>query len=48
MNVYQCSNNMKIGVKPFEVVVYEGTKKINSIGLERIKNVYLEEKKVVL
>lgn len=39
---------MKIGVKPFEVAVYEGSKKVNSIGIDRIKNVYMEDKKVIL
>lgn len=37
-----------VGVKPFEIAIYEKCKKISSISIKRIKNVYLTEKKVVL
>ena len=49
MNVYFFTKtNQKLGIKPFEIILYDGPKILYSIGFKRVKNVYLNKNKVVL
>ena len=49
MNVYFAKESfLSVGVKPFEILIFEDVHRISSIGMGRVKNVYMMNQEVAL
>ena len=49
MNVYFAKESYtSVGVKPFEILIFEDIHRVSSIGMKRVRNVYMVGNAVIL